>query len=107
MRPLAILLAAAPLQAHVKWFESYDLTKPMTSPTDLLSIQFVCLFLLSVVLVCAFFWVDRYLFRRGVLAAPLLRYSISDNPSFQIVRWTVCAFFATLSAYASCIMDSI
>jgi hypothetical protein len=99
MRPLALLFAAAPLQAHVKWFERYDLTRPMTSATDVLTQPFVLLFLLSVVSVYAFFRVDYSLCRRGILAEQLLQSSISDNASFQIVRWSTCAFFATICIY--------
>jgi len=51
---LALLLTATTLQAHVKWFASYDLTKPMTPATDVLSQPFILLFLLSVVLVYVF-----------------------------------------------------
>ncbi len=92
-------LASLPASAHIKWFEPYDLTKPMLPASDVLTKPFICCFLASVILIYGFFWVDRYVFRHGILEEALKRYTVSIATSFQIMRWSAFAFFTAVSCY--------
>ena len=100
----AILLggtvAASPLaaHAHVKWFADYDLTKPLLPIGDVLTGQFVFFFLASVVAIYAFYWMDRYLYRRHFLEKVLQRYVISEPIAEIIMRAAAFVFFAALGA---------
>ena len=101
----AILLggtvAASPLaaSAHVKWFAEYDLTQPPLAIGDVLTGQFVLFFLASVVAIYAFYWMDRYLYRRHFLEKVLQRYVVSEPIAAMIMRAAVFVFFAALGAY--------
>src|SRR5262249_30279930 len=101
---IAILGAAAVLwppsaHAHVKWFAEYDLNEPPLPIGDVLTGQFVYCFLVSVAAIYAFYWIDRYLYRKRILEDVLRRYIISEPVAFIIMRGAAFVFFAALAAY--------
>jgi hypothetical protein len=97
-----LLLLASPsgsAQAHVKWFSEYDLNKPPLAVGEVLTGQFVHFFLSSALLIYAFFWFDRYVFRKRILEDVLRRYTVSEPVAFMIMRCAALVFFAAISAY--------
>ncbi len=94
------ILFPADAWSHVKWFFPYDLSKPLLPIGDVLTQTFVYLYLLSVIGIYAFFWVDRYLFRKRFLFNQLARYSVNPEQSFWILRISVSIFFVSLSVLA-------
>ena len=87
--------------AHVKWFAVYDLDKPPLPIGEVLTGQFLSIFLISVVWMYAFFWLDRYASRKGILedAVPPLhgerargiRHDALARPSSSLRRWASTA----------------
>ena len=51
--------------AHIKWFAKFDVDRPPLPVGDVLTGQFVYFFLASVLLIYAFFWLDRFVLRKG------------------------------------------
>ena len=104
-RALITLLSAAvatwPLaaQAHVKWFAEYDLDKPPLSIGEVLTGQFLYIFLMSVVWMYGFFWLDRYALRKGILEDAVRRYTVSEPVAFAIMRLAALIFFAAVGVY--------
>lgn len=97
---LACLFVPASAHAHVKWFFPYDLTKPPLPVGDVITNHsFVWLFILSVFAIYAFFWIERLLYRKRVLADRLERLSISAEQSFWILRIATGIFFLSLFAF--------
>lgn len=98
---LVLAAAAGPdvARAHVKWFAEYDLNKAPLPIGDVLTGQFLYFFLSSVLLIYAFFWVDRYVFRRRILEEALQRYTLSESAASMIMRCAAFFFFAAISAY--------
>lgn len=86
--------------SHVKWFFPYDLSNPPLPIGDVLTPTFVYLFLLSVVGIYVFVWVDRYLYRKQFLADQLARYSVNAEQSFWILRTSISVFFLSLFVLA-------
>ena len=64
---LLILAGGDPALAHVKWFAEYDLTRSPMPVGDVFTKFFVLFFLFSVVAIYAFYWVDRYVYRKRIL----------------------------------------
>jgi hypothetical protein len=54
---------------------------------------------LSVVLIYAFYWVDRYVYRRRILEDVLRRYTIPEPAAFLIMRAAAFVFFGAVSVY--------
>jgi hypothetical protein len=86
-------------RAHVKWFAEYDLTKPPLPVGEVLTGQFLYIFLISVVWIYAFFWLDRYAFRKRFLEGTLRRYTVSEPMAFAIMRVAAWIFFAAVGVY--------
>jgi hypothetical protein len=89
-------LFPADVWAHVKWFSPYDLSKPPLPVGEVLTPTFIYLYLISIVTMYGFFWVDRYLFRKQFLVSQLEKYSINDEQSFWILRISIFIFFVSL-----------
>ena len=98
---LAVALATGPAQAHVKWFAPYDTSEPPLPIGEVLTGQFVYFFLASILLVYAFFWVDRFVLRHGILQQPLGRLTarVTEPAVFLVMRAAVFVFFAAVSLY--------
>lgn len=94
-----ILSGMVPAHAHVKWFAEYDLNQAPLPIGEVLTGQFVFFFLLSVVLIYAFYWVDRYVYRRRILEDVLRRYTIPEPAAFLIMRAAAFVFFGAVSVY--------
>ncbi len=90
------ILFPADAWSHVKWFFPYDLSNPPLPVGDVFTPTFVNLYLLSVIGIYGFFWVDRYLFRKQFLVDQLARYSVNAEQSFWILRISVSVFFVSL-----------
>jgi hypothetical protein len=88
-----------PAQAHVKWFAHYDMTHPPLPIGEVVTPQFVYFFLANVFLVYAFFWFDRYVYRKRILDDVLRRFTVSEPTAFLIMRGAALVFFASVSAY--------
>jgi hypothetical protein len=85
--------------AHVKWFAEYDLNKPPLAVGEVVTGQFVYFFLSSVLLIYAFFWFDRYAFRKRILEDVLRRRTVSEPVAFMIMRCAALIFFVAVGAY--------
>ena len=100
---LAMALTALSLafgaQAHVKWFASYDLTKPPLPIGEVITTEFIYLYILSIFCIYMFFWIDRYLFRKNYLNGVADKLTISHDLSLQIVSTATVVFFAALAIY--------
>lgn len=96
---LAAWALASDARAHVKWFAPYDITAAPLSIEQVLNAQFIGLFLASVVFVYAFFWLDRWIYRRKLLADLLRRYAHDHEQSQRILRLAAAIFLAALCAY--------
>lgn len=88
-----------PTHAHVKWFAEFDLTQPPLPVGEVLTAQFVAFFLASVVLIYAFFLLDRYVYRKRILEQVLTRFVVTERTAFLIMRGATCIFFAAVSVY--------
>jgi hypothetical protein len=93
--------AAWPLaaQAHVKWFAEYDLNKPPLPVGEVLTGQFLYIFLISIVWMYLFFWLDRYALRKRILEDALRRYTVSEPVAFAVMRLAALIFFAGVGIY--------
>lgn len=96
---LAGCFGSCSAQAHIKWFAEYDLNKPPLPIGEVLTGQFVDLFLVSVLLTYAFFWFDRHVWRKHILEEVLRRYTVSEPVAFMIMRCAALIFFAAVGAY--------
>jgi hypothetical protein len=96
--PLLLLPARAAL-AHIKWFADFDLTRPPRPVGEVLDGPFIAFFFASIAFIYLFFVVDRYVLRRGILQAALVRYTVSEPTAFAVMRVAVLMFFAALSVY--------
>ena len=99
---LIVFVAAwdgGPAHAHVKWFAEFDLNKSPLPLTEVLTAQFVGLFLTSIIVMYAFFLLDRYAWRKPILERVLLRFVVSEQTAFLIMRGAACIFFAAVSVY--------
>ncbi len=94
-----IFCGSDPALAHVKWFAEYDLNKPPLPIGEVLTGPFVFFFLLSLVLIYAFYWVDRYVYRRRILEDALGRYTLAEPTAFLIMRAAAFVFFGAVSIY--------
>lgn len=87
-------------QGHVKWFVEVD---PSDSPRPIGDVLteplFINLFLVSVVTVYAFFWVDRWALRTALFAQLDERMKRFDAPAIYVMRMSVALFFLTLGAW--------
>ncbi len=86
-------------QAHIKWFDEYDLDKPPLPIGEVLTGQFLYIFLFSVVWMYAFFWLDRYALRKRILEDMLRHYTVSEAVAFAVMRLAAFIFFAAVGVY--------
>ncbi len=84
------------MQAHVKWFVEYDITKPPMPIGEVLNGMFVQMFLVSVVGVYLFFLADRYIYEGGYLAEFDKKLKLFDNLANSIMRAAAGIFFLSL-----------
>jgi hypothetical protein len=96
---LLILAGSDPALAHVKWFAAYDLTRSPMPVGDVFTRFFVLFFLFSVAAIYAFYWVDRYVYRKRILEDVLVRYTIPEPIAFLIMRCAAAGFFGAVSVY--------
>ena len=92
--------------AHVKWFAEYDLDKPPLPIGEVLTGQFLSIFLISVVWMYAFFWLDRYALRKGILEDAVRRYTVSEPVAFVMMRWPPSFSLRRWASTASSVMRS-
>ncbi len=84
------------MQAHVKWFVEYDITKPPMPIGEVLNGMFVQMFLVSAVGVYLFFLADRYIYEGGYLAEFDKKLKLFDNLAKAIMRAAAGIFFLSL-----------
>ena len=92
----SVILFPSDAWSHIKWFYPYDLSNPPRPIGDVLTPTLIYLYLVSVIGMYAFFWVDRYLFRKKFLVEQLARFSVNPKQSFWIMRISISVFFASL-----------
>ena len=92
----ATALISAPACAHIKWFVDYDIAKPPLPIGEVISGTFIAYLLISTALIYLFFLVDRYLYKRGFLAAVDQRLRMFDALSIRIMRISASVFFLSL-----------
>ena len=85
--------------AHIKWFAEFDVNRPPLPVGDVLTGQFLYFFLASVLLIYAFFWLDRFVLRKGILENALRRYTVTEPVAFTIMRSAALIFFAGVGAF--------
>ena len=85
--------------AHVKWFAPFDVNAAPKPIGEVLNAQFVKFFLASAVGVCAFFWADRTVYRRGLLAALHARLKQLDDVAILILRLSAAIFLFAVWAW--------
>jgi hypothetical protein len=89
-------LAAYPAYAHVKWFVDFDNAKAPLPIGEVITETFVTILLASTVAVYFFFLVDRYMYKKGILAAFDQRLRSFDDLSAKIMRYSASIFFLSL-----------
>lgn len=87
------------VQAHIKWFYPYDLSVPPRDMTSVLNPGFVWLYVLSIVCIYTFYWIDRMWFRQKFLNDSLGRLVISQELASWIIRGATAFLFAMLFFY--------
>lgn len=95
---LAVLgtLLAQSASAHVKWFVDYNITQAPLPIGNVLTGTFVSFLLASTVAIYAFFLVDRWLYKQGILSAFDQRLRLFDGFSTKIMRGSASVFFVAL-----------
>lgn len=97
---LAALLSAAvcavEAEAHVKWFVEFDVARPPAPIGEVLSGDFIKMFLVSVAGVYVFFLVDRYLYEKGFLAEFDRKLKMFDDRANLIMRLAAGVFFLSI-----------
>jgi len=91
-----LMICALSVQAHVKWFFDYDVTKPPTPIGEVLDGTFIKLFLVSVIACYVFFLADRYIYEEGILAEFDKKLKLFDNAANYIMRTAAGIFFLAL-----------
>lgn len=89
----------APVLAHIKWFASFDVHTAPRQIGEVVNGTFLKFFIASVVVVVAFFLVDRTIYRRGVLTALDARLKRLDEFSILILRLSVAVFLLSVWAW--------
>lgn len=94
-----VCLAVLSVDAHVKWFFDYDVTKPPTPIGEVLDGTFVKLFLVSALACYVFFLLDRYIFEEGLFEEFDRNLKRLDNAAQFIMRTAAGIFFLCLFAW--------
>ena len=89
-------LCAYSVQAHVKWFVEFDVSRAPAPIGEVLTGNFVKMFLVSVAAVYIFFLVDRYIYEKGYLAAFDQKLKMFDDRAILIMRVAAGIFFVSL-----------
>ncbi|NQZ73820.1 MAG: hypothetical protein HRT60_12200 [Dinoroseobacter sp.] len=95
---LATLIPSQTL-AHIKWFYPYDLTEEPRNMGEVLNPGFVGLYVLSILCIYAFFWIDRYWFRKKFLNDQVGRLAVSQDLAGWIIRSATAFLFLMLFVY--------
>jgi hypothetical protein len=90
------LCAAESVEAHVKWFVEFDVTKAPAAIGDVLTGDFIKMFLISVAGVYIFFLIDRYIYEEGILGEFDRKLKLFDNLANMIMRVAAGIFFLSL-----------
>lgn len=90
---------ASAVDAHIKWFKPYDISKPPKPIGDVLSKTFILFFLGSVAFVYIFFLFDRYAYKKGYMVNFDESLRVFDGLSIYIMRVAAGIFFVSLWAY--------
>src|SRR3712207_5203936 len=93
---LLFVLSVETAEAHVKWFVEFDVSQPPAPIGEVLSGDFVKMFLVSVAGVYVFFLLDRYLYEKGVLAEFDRKLKMFDDRANTIMRAAAGVFFLSL-----------
>jgi hypothetical protein len=94
-----IFTATSPAQAHIKWFEPFDIAQPPRPIGDVLDQTFICFFLASVATIYLFFFADRYAYKKRLFVDLDERFRVFDDFSIVIMRAAAGIFFVSLWAY--------
>jgi hypothetical protein len=81
---------------HVKWFAPFDVHAAPRPVGEVLSGTFIKFFLASVIGVAVFFWADRTVYRRKLLAALDRRLRRLDDFSILILRLSAAVFLLSV-----------
>lgn len=93
------LLVSTEANAHIKWFEPYDIRQALQPPGDVLSQSFVLLFVASAILIFVFFLVDRHAFRKGILSRFDQKLKMFNALGVGIMRAAGAVFFFSVFVY--------
>jgi hypothetical protein len=93
------VVLANPAYAHIKWFMPYDLSEPPRQIGEVINTDFFHLYLVSTLCIFAFFWIDRFLYRKRLFANRLERLAISQEQAFWIMRGAASIVFGALFVY--------
>jgi hypothetical protein len=85
--------------AHIKWFYPYDLSAAPRNMGDVLSADFAALYLLSIVCIYVFFYIDRLWYRKKFLNAQLGGLVVSQEVAGWIIRGATAFLFVMLFFY--------
>ncbi len=94
------LIFASDAAAHVKWFAPYDLSLPPRPIGEVITPAFIYMFLLSTACIYAFYWIDRFLYRRQFLRETLGKLIISQDAAYLIMRIATSLLFLSLFIFA-------
>jgi hypothetical protein len=89
-------VCAESVEAHVKWFVEFDVSKPPAPIGEVLSGDFVKMFLISVAGVYVFFLIDRYIYEHRILTEFDERLKMFDDRANTIMRVSAGVFFLSL-----------
>ena len=93
---LLVVLSPSNAFAHIKWFAPFDLSKPPLAIGEVLNTTFVRLYLLSIICIYVFFYIDRLAYRKRFLTDTLTPYTLNNAQSFWIMRISISVFFFAL-----------
>jgi hypothetical protein len=93
---LALVCAETAVEAHVKWFVEFDVAKAPAPIGEVLTGDFIRMFLISVAGVYVFFLIDRFIYEQGYLAEFDKKLKLFDNLAHTIMRAAAGIFFLSL-----------
>lgn len=85
--------------AHIKWFYPYDLSAAPRNMGEVLNANFAALYVLSIVCIYVFFYIDRLWYRKKFLNAQLSGLVVSQNVAGWIIRAATAFLFVMLFFY--------
>ncbi|MEP2716698.1 hypothetical protein [Pseudophaeobacter sp.] len=85
--------------AHVKWFYPYDLSEAPKNMGEVLTPGFAGLYVLSIVCIYIFFYIDRLWFRKKFLNDRLGKLIVSQDVAGWIIRGATAFLFIMLFFY--------